>query len=87
MTQHFKNWMGLERRSKDTEEDRGHSAQKKKKKKVNRDAELGKAQSVDSITSVESLKKKKKKWRDLTPDHEGSSDQVIESTHQRLVSH
>lgn len=60
MTQHFKNWMGLERRSKDTEEDRGHSVQEKK---VNRDAELGKAQSVDSITLVESLKKKKKMER------------------------
>ena len=31
-----------------------------RKKEVNRDAELGKAQSVDSITLVGSLKKKKK---------------------------
>lgn len=31
--------------------------------------------SVDSNTLVESFKKKKKR-RDLTPDHEGPSDQV-----------
>lgn len=53
-------------------------------KEVNRDAELGKAQSVGSITLVKSLKKKR---RYLTPDHEGPSDQVTESIHQRLVSH
>ena len=56
-----------------------------RKKEVNRDAVLGKAQSVDSITLVGSLKKKKRRY--LIPDHEGPSDQVTESIHQRLVSH